>query len=226
MDRRTRSPRRSPSPSQSNSHTLRLGRARPRRPSPDARSIRKSRRRASPGAGRRDRGRARRRSPRGRSSPGRRSRDRRPGPAAASPSATRRRLSAEPDERRREHRLAAAGGHRVRKLVARRDPIREEREPRAVGRPDGRAVAPRPARERGRLARRRSSRYRSLGTNDPTSATVACNANASRDPSGERASSAGVRTSSRSSAVGTSRSRAIRASCHRTARPRVPGWPE
>ena len=49
-----------------------------------------------------------------------------------------------------------------------------------------------------------ASTYRSLGWNEPTSATVACNAKASRAPSGDRASSAGVRTSSRSSAVGTS----------------------
>jgi hypothetical protein len=47
-----------------------------------------------------------------------------------------------------------------------------------------------------------STTCRSLGTNDPTSATVACNANAILDPLGENASSAGVRTSSRSSAVG------------------------
>ena len=43
------------------------------------------------------------------------------------------------------------GDHRVRKLVTRSDPIREERESRPVRRPHRRPVAPRPARERGRL---------------------------------------------------------------------------
>ena len=44
-------------------------------------------------------------------------------------------------QRGRQHRLPAVAGHRVRKLVPRRDPIRQERQPRAIGRPDGEPIA-------------------------------------------------------------------------------------
>ena len=49
-------------------------------------------------------------------------------------------------QRRREHRLGAEG-HRVGKLVARSDPIGQERQPRAVRRPRRAPVAPRAARD-------------------------------------------------------------------------------
>lgn len=47
--------------------------------------------------------------------------------------------------------------------------------------------------------------HRSLGTKEPWSATVAVSANAIDAPSGDNASSVGVRTSRRSSAVGSAR---------------------